>query len=305
MQVPSDILFHIFSWLLPQDLVLVARVSRVWKETSNQNILWKPFCCEQWAWDPTTDKIGESANWKRLYISWIKRMATRLTEIEEYNEHYSKSSGEFRSIAFFWPNFKSLRERYTFKILVLGDSGIGKGTLISAFTGNSARNNEAKKRTINIFEHSVELQLFESTLRESSTMIVQAHACIFCFDITNNSSFQSLSKWSKMVRGNPHMIGSLIGTKLDLGSKREVHFNQANEFALRHHLMYLETSSKQNINIEKTFIEIARLIFKHNAWPNYIPPEQTFRTLIGASEQDTKPESESKVKRNSTGCVVQ
>jgi len=315
----QDIILAIFSWLLPEHLQTVAQVSKKWKEISCNNILWKPFCCKEWDWQPNSENPRKETFWKDLYLNWLRRMAKRLRETESQNEkmlqrHLEGKTSMFFPINFFWPSFKSLRERYTFKILVLGDTDTGKNSFVHRFTDQefgSHANSELKMRTIEVFERSVELQILDSGYKDfhesSASCIIQAHACILLFDLTDNSSFQNIAKWMKKVsKFNSNTILYLIGSKSDLDSKRVVSQASAQEFAKAYQMPYLEISSKTGENVEQCFIDTAKLIFRSMAWPNYVPQEKLFRLLIGVKEVDWCVKVEgTKGKRISANCSIQ
>lgn len=97
-----------------------------------------------------------------------------------------------------------------------------------------------------------------------------AHGVIIVYDITKRNTFLSLQKWLTEIRSYTasNVICALIGNKSDLEDEREVTREEAEEVCnvVPEILFYLETSAKENFNVELAFARIAeelmvRIIF--------------------------------------------
>ena len=82
---------------------------------------------------------------------------------------------------------------------------------------------------------------------------------LLCFDLANRKSFEHLSDWLKEITsygGSPYIL--LVGTKADLRDKRDVELREIEEFSKKLGVKYIETSSKEGLNINKPFEELAK-----------------------------------------------
>ena len=87
---------------------------------------------------------------------------------------------------------------------------------------------------------------------------------LLLYDITNYDSFEHVSDWlneaKRQIEPN-NAIFILVGTKTDKEQQREVPTEQAQQFADYHNLLFVETSSKQGLNVEKAFRDLAIRIY--------------------------------------------
>lgn len=92
-------------------------------------------------------------------------------------------------------------------------------------------------------------------------MYRSAHGVIIVYDITKRNTFLSLQKWLTEIRSYTasNVICALIGNKADLDNEREVTREEAEEVCnvVPEVLFYLETSAKENMNVELSFVRIA------------------------------------------------
>ena len=87
------------------------------------------------------------------------------------------------------------------------------------------------------------------------------------FDLTKKSSFIKVRDWLNEARVNGHANINflLVGNKCDDSSEREVSTNEAQDFAFGEGFNYIETSAKNNLNVEKAFVELSyRVLEKIN-----------------------------------------
>lgn len=106
-----------------------------------------------------------------------------------------------------------------------------------------------------------------SALQERFRSVTQSYyrgaaAALLVFDISNRSSYNSLSTWLTDARSlaQPSIVIYLVGTKADLEDRREVSFMEASQFALENDLKYLETSAMSGQGIEDVFLQISRSV---------------------------------------------
>eukprot|EP00624_Nannochloropsis_granulata_P001471 evm.model.NODE_17322_length_11106_cov_35.773457.2 len=92
-----------------------------------------------------------------------------------------------------------------------------------------------------------------------------ADGCLVCFDLTNRSSFDSVSKWVEHARsnsGNPLLVFTLVGNKADRQEGREVARAEAEALAAHHGMEYREITAKDNEAVQGLFHTTAERIFK-------------------------------------------
>eukprot|EP01121_Diplochlamys_sp_Union-15-3_P000964 TRINITY_DN1080_c0_g1_i1.p1 TRINITY_DN1080_c0_g1~~TRINITY_DN1080_c0_g1_i1.p1 ORF type:complete len:206 (+),score=28.99 TRINITY_DN1080_c0_g1_i1:95-712(+) len=160
----------------------------------------------------------------------------------------------------------------TLKILTVGDSGVGKTSLLLRFTEGTFSENifetismDYKSKTLTIDHKNIELQIWDTAGQERFKTITQSYyrgasGVFVCFSIDNEDSFKNLRQWIQDVdRHAPEgIVKVLVGTKADLESERQVSIERAQKFAVEHDIQYFETSSKTNLYVERAFTFIGK-----------------------------------------------
>ncbi|KAJ5070765.1 ras-related protein rabd2c [Anaeramoeba ignava] len=165
---------------------------------------------------------------------------------------------------------------YLFKISFLGDSGVGKssliyrysdGTFIDSFISTIGIDFKIKKIETNgkIFK----LQLWDLTGNERFRLIPRsfyrgAHGIMLLYDVTNQDSFDNLKNWIQSIQEkapeNVNII--LVGTKIDLVSKKVIDTETGKNFAEQLGFSFFEISSKENINVDEAFHHFVHQIYQ-------------------------------------------
>eukprot|EP00300_Choanocystis_sp_HF-7_P006587 c14789_g1_i3.p1 GENE.c14789_g1_i3~~c14789_g1_i3.p1 ORF type:complete len:202 (+),score=58.32 c14789_g1_i3:52-657(+) len=165
---------------------------------------------------------------------------------------------------------------YLFKLLLIGDSGVGKSCLLLRFADDTYTESyistigvDFKIRTIEIEGKTVKLQIWDTAGQERFRTITSsyyrgAHGIIVVYDVTDLESFNNVKNWLHEIdRYAVEGVNKLlVGNKSDLVSKKQVETNTAKEFADSLAVPFLETSAKTAVNVESAFITMAREI-KH------------------------------------------
>jgi Ras-related protein Rab-10 len=91
-----------------------------------------------------------------------------------------------------------------------------------------------------------------------------ATGIMLVYDVTQARSFENINKWLRNIddHASDDVVKMLIGNKCDMDDKRCINRSRGEALAREHAIPFLETSAKNNINIEKAFFEMARLILK-------------------------------------------
>jgi Ras-related protein Rab-10 len=84
------------------------------------------------------------------------------------------------------------------------------------------------------------------------------------YDVTQARSFDNINKWLRNIddHASDDVVKMLIGNKCDMDDRRCIDRSRGEALAREHAIPFLETSAKNNVNVEKAFFEIARLILK-------------------------------------------
>jgi len=163
---------------------------------------------------------------------------------------------------------------YLFKLLLIGDSGVGKSCLLLRFADNTYTDSyistigvDFKIRTLEIDGKTVKLQIWDTAGQERFRTITSsyyrgAHGIIVVYDVTDKVSFNNVKQWlGEIERYACQSVNKLlVGNKADLIEKKVVDFNEAKEFAESLSISFLETSAKSAQNVEEAFLTMTRQI---------------------------------------------
>ena len=168
------------------------------------------------------------------------------------------------------------RTIYKFKIILVGNSSVGKTSLINRYMGFGFEekypctiNADFKIKSLSINEViGAELTVWDTCGQEKYKALTRqyfkdAHGVILLYDVTNEDSFKGLTSWLAEIRNNSNKDVSivLVGNKIDLND-RKITKEVASEFAIKNGLFYFETSSKDGLNIDVPFENLAKDIVK-------------------------------------------
>jgi len=173
---------------------------------------------------------------------------------------------------------------YLFKLLLIGDSGVGKSCLLLRFADHTYTESyistigvDFKIRTITTRdEKTIKLQIWDTAGQERFRTITSsyyrgAHGIIVVYDVTDQESFNNVKQWlNEIERYACEKVNKLlVGNKCDLVSKKAVSYEVAKAFADKLDIPFLETSAKAATNVEKAFLTMADEI-KNNITTNTV-----------------------------------
>ena len=167
----------------------------------------------------------------------------------------------------------------SFKLIIIGDSGVGKSCLSSRATKNTF--NSMYSPTIgfdfmtfyiNIEDLCVKLQIWDTCGQEVYRSLISSFyhnssLALLVYSIQNKNSFKNLESWINEVKtnGNPDINLFLIGNKVDLEDERVISKEMAEEFAKNNNIhLFMETSAKTGFNAQNVFIEAAKLLYEQH-----------------------------------------
>ncbi|XP_041600368.1 ras-related protein Rab-13 isoform X2 [Vulpes lagopus] len=153
---------------------------------------------------------------------------------------------------------------HLFKLLLIGDSGVGKTCLIIRFAEDSFNNTyistigiDFKIRTVDVEGKKIKLQVWDTAGQERFKTITTAYyrgamGIILVYDITDEKSFENIQNWMKSIKENASagVERLLLGNKCDMEAKRKL--------AREHGIRFFETSAKSSTNVDEAFSSLAR-----------------------------------------------
>lgn len=163
---------------------------------------------------------------------------------------------------------------FVFKVVLIGESGVGKSNLLSRFTKNEFNHDsrttigvEFSTRTIQLDKSIIKAQIWDTAGLERYRAITSAYyrgavGALLVYDISKHLTYESAERWLKELydHGDPHMVVMLVGNKSDLDTLRTVPTDEAKDFADKRGLMFMETSALDSTNVEAAFHEILTAI---------------------------------------------
>ncbi|GCB67901.1 hypothetical protein scyTo_0000791 [Scyliorhinus torazame] len=164
---------------------------------------------------------------------------------------------------------------HLFKLLIIGDSGVGKSSLLLRFADNTFSGSyittigvDFKIRTVEINGEKVKLQIWDTAGQErfrtiTSTYYRGTHGVIVVYDVTSAESFVNVKRWLHEINQNcDDVCRILVGNKNDDPARKVVETNDAQKFAEQMGIQLFETSAKENLNVEEMFNCITELVLR-------------------------------------------
>ena len=161
-----------------------------------------------------------------------------------------------------------------FKILLLGDSSVGKTSILLKYISNkfdessiSTVGVDYMDKIIDYNKFKIKLQIWDTSGEEKFRTITKnfyrnADGLLVVFDLTKKESYDHIRSWINEAKENNDKLKTiLIGNKLDLKDERIVAIDVAKQFAEKNNLKYIETSAKDGTNINESFQAIIDLLF--------------------------------------------
>ena len=165
---------------------------------------------------------------------------------------------------------------YLFKLVLIGDSGVGKSCLLLRFADDNFTDSyistigvDFRFRTITIDDKIVKLQIWDTAGQERFRTITSAYyrgadGIIMVYDVTSSESFDHVEEWLSEVDryANENTSKLLVGNKADLIDEKQVTKETAQSFADKLSIPFLETSAKTATNVDTAFLTMAKELIK-------------------------------------------
>ncbi|OMJ84434.1 hypothetical protein SteCoe_14444 [Stentor coeruleus] len=186
---------------------------------------------------------------------------------------------------------------YNYKIILLGDGGVGKSSMIQKYVYNKFSIHTSPTigvvnttKVVNVDGQKILLNIWDTAGQEKyrsmlSSFFRGCRAAILVYDITKDHTFKSLDYWLKQVKdmGGESVKFLLIGNKADLESSRAVTQKVGLEMAKVNSMLFMETSCVSNYNIERAFQEIAESLYRSQVGPTQMENPEMQNNMNGIS----------------------
>ncbi|KAI8326717.1 GTP-binding protein [Choanephora cucurbitarum] len=204
---------------------------------------------------------------------------------------------------------------YLFKLVLIGDSGVGKSNLLSRFTTNEF-NLESKStigvefatKNIEIEKRSIKAQIWDTSGQERYRAITGAYyrgavGALVVYDITRRNSFQNVSHWLKELRdhADQNIVIMLVGNKVDLSeTSRAVTTEEGAELAEKDGYLFMETSALDATNVDNAFEKVFTTIFENLPKTQTSADEKSAAGPTNGERVQLRPPSVRSMSRNSS-----
>ena len=178
-------------------------------------------------------------------------------------------------------DYQILPENYSkfdlsFKLIVIGDSGVGKSCLTTMATKNIFEESYSATIGFEFFTFNIKLngkiiklQIWDTCGQELYRSLItnfyrNSSLAIIVYNVTDRNSFENVDLWFKELRthSNPNVKVFLIGNKIDLDDQRKVQTEEGEKYTEQYKInKFYETSAKSGFNAKLMFIEAAKILY--------------------------------------------
>eukprot|EP00123_Amoebidium_parasiticum_P013153 comp21801_c0_seq3/m.31013 comp21801_c0_seq3/g.31013 ORF comp21801_c0_seq3/g.31013 comp21801_c0_seq3/m.31013 type:complete len:211 (-) comp21801_c0_seq3:552-1184(-) len=191
---------------------------------------------------------------------------------------------------------------YLFKLLLIGDSGVGKTCVLFRFSDDSYNATfistigiDFKIRTIELDGKKIKLQIWDTAGQERFRTITTAYyrgamGIMLVYDVTCEKSFENIRQWIRNIEthASEDVEKMVLGNKCDMDDKRMVAKERGEALAQEYNVTFLETSAKNNINVEQAFTQMAAAIKKKMDSKAAAPSKPQNNTIKPSLNQNQK-----------------
>eukprot|EP00271_Cylindrocystis_brebissonii_P008260 TRINITY_DN222_c0_g1_i1.p1 TRINITY_DN222_c0_g1~~TRINITY_DN222_c0_g1_i1.p1 ORF type:complete len:224 (-),score=43.34 TRINITY_DN222_c0_g1_i1:1163-1834(-) len=212
---------------------------------------------------------------------------------------------------------------YVFKIVLIGDSAVGKSQLLARFARNEFSLDskatigvEFQTKTIVVDKKVIKAQIWDTAGQERYRAVTSSYyrgavGALLVYDISKRVTFDHCERWLDELRAHAdaNIFVMLVGNKADLKELRKVGTDEARDFAEKHKVAFIETSALESLNVEQAFVQVLTEIYhivskrameaEGKEGPGTILPG--VKILVPAQNASETPAAQLK-KRRSTCC---
>eukprot|EP00747_Dinoflagellata_sp_TGD_P184176 gnl/TRDRNA2_/TRDRNA2_39577_c0_seq1.p2 gnl/TRDRNA2_/TRDRNA2_39577_c0~~gnl/TRDRNA2_/TRDRNA2_39577_c0_seq1.p2 ORF type:complete len:204 (+),score=50.08 gnl/TRDRNA2_/TRDRNA2_39577_c0_seq1:104-715(+) len=186
------------------------------------------------------------------------------------------------------------------KLLLLGDSAVGKSSLLMRFCEQRFDTNfvltigvDFKWKQVERNGKKLKLQVWDTAGQERFRTITPAYyraamGVVITYDITDRASFQHVEYWMEQLdqHGDEGVQRILVGNKQDLEDCRKVTVEEGEALAKRFNMPFFETSAKTGVGVDEGFLKIADQVVAQR-WATGPPQQNTSFTMAAPSKRST------------------
>jgi len=200
--------------------------------------------------------------------------------------------------------------KYLFRICLLGDAGVGKTALLSRFCDNTFKENYNNTigvdfRLVTLKQNNIisKINIWDTAGQErfrslALNYINNSHGFIFIYDITDLDSFNNVVNWINLAfeKNTKTICNFLVGNKNDNEKERKVSKEKAENLAKEKNMFFLETSAKNDNNVQKLFYCFLYELMEYYKKNEYIEEEKVVLKQENSEEILTVRPAENKCK---------
>ncbi|CAA7405009.1 unnamed protein product [Spirodela intermedia] len=168
-------------------------------------------------------------------------------------------------------------EEYLFKVVIIGDSAVGKSNLLSRYARNEFNINskatigvEFQTQCMDIDGKEVKAQIWDTAGQERFRAVTSAYyrgafGALIVYDISRRTTFDSVERWLQELRthSDTTVARMLVGNKCDLENIRDISVEEGKSLAEREGLFFMETSAFDSTNVKTAFEIVIREIYNN------------------------------------------
>ena len=207
----------------------------------------------------------------------------------------------------------------TFKIIIIGDPGVGKSCLTGRAVNDKFESEysptigfEFLTYSVKIKNKIIKLQIWDTCGQEMYRSLItnfyrNTSLAMMVYSIDSRESFEHINIWLKEIKihSHPDVIIILIGNKSDLEEERKVTYEEAKKFKEENKLLYFEeTSAKNGINSKEIFYESAKILYKEHLQYSLMSQNNNSNDNLSVNSNSNAPTKLKRVnsKRNNNCC---
>eukprot|EP01038_Epipyxis_sp_PR26KG_P012350 gene12350-16564_t len=176
------------------------------------------------------------------------------------------------------PDIALFNNMQNIKLLMLGDSAVGKSALIDRYTNNSFSpayistvGVDFRVKNIVVDDKRIKLQIWDTAGQErfrsiSKSYYKSANGILLVYDVTDRSSFDSIRNWIKQIQmhADSGVCKILVGNKCDCENDRKITEEEGLKLSKEYKISFCETSAKDDVNVENSFLTLVGDIIRNH-----------------------------------------
>ena len=186
-----------------------------------------------------------------------------------------------------------------FRLMLIGNSNVGKTSIIKRFCKNKFINSfissvgiDFETKYVKIGDKTINLQIWDTAGQERYKVLAknyfnQSDGFIIVYDITDRKSFDDVANWIEQIKeyAGEYTKNIIVGNKLDLEKMRKVEKDEGKELAEKYGYIFFETSAQSGKNIDKAFDSLTKNILADD---NFISASRKLSQSSSIKEKDIR-----------------